>query len=386
MADLIIEYGQRVTPRGPAHVLFAAHPDLDPGLARDGVSYVHCGADSVSEPVAIDGHLFACLIAAMWKSDRLVVRGAVTERALRHAHLIQDYWSAHIPMAYRRVDIEVDRILSDDEVRTAAVARGGRRTIAAYSGGIDSTEMVLRRVEDRFGTGRDLTDVVMVHGFDVDPADDAGFGRLVERVRPLLDDAGLALHVVWTDARRLWAYQEWDYSFGLQFACILHQFADRFDAGLLAAGRKYDGPNYPFGSNAMTDPLMSGGLFDLVHDGAGRNRTEKIGRLLARPTAIRALRFCWQGPDPGRNCGACEKCVRTRLAFSNHGVDWPECFDTPFDAEMIDSIEVHSVQHLGALRYVADAAAERPEPPAWLGRIRSRITELERRLADAATA
>ena len=96
---------------------------------------------------------------------------------------------------------------------------------------------------------------------------------------------------------------------------------------------------------------------------------------------MRALRVCWQGPDAGNNCGVCEKCVRTRLAFSNHGIDWPSCFDAPFDPVMIDSIEVHAVQHLGALRYVADAAALRSDVPSWLPRLRRRIDELERRLS-----
>ncbi len=49
----------------------------------------------------------------------------------------------------------------------------------------------------------------------------------------------------------------------------------------------------------------------LVHDGAGYSRTEKVGFVAQHPVATKALKVCWQGKERGRNCGVCEKCVRT---------------------------------------------------------------------------
>lgn len=77
------------------------------------------------------------------------------------------------------------------------------------------------------------------------------------------------------------------------------------------------------GSTPVADHLMSGDLIQLVHDGAGYSRTEKVARLADCPLAVERLKVCCSGRDPSTNCGRCEKCLRTMLNFLAAGRDVP---------------------------------------------------------------
>jgi hypothetical protein len=69
----------------------------------------------------------------------------------------------------------------------------------------------------------------------------------------------------------------------------------------------------PWGSHPLTDRLWSNGCTELVHDGAGNRRTEKIERIARDQRLIDNLIVCWM--EPNRNCGFCGKCLRTMTAF-----------------------------------------------------------------------
>jgi hypothetical protein len=60
------------------------------------------------------------------------------------------------------------------------------------------------------------------------------------------------------------------------------------------------------------------------------------------PEALQSLRVCWQGTQKDRNCGRCEKCVRTILNFRILGVGLPECFEEDITDEQIRNIQVTS--------------------------------------------
>jgi hypothetical protein len=58
---------------------------------------------------------------------------------------------------------------------------------------------------------------------------------------------------------------------------------------------------------------------EVIHDGAEASRTEKIVRRIAGSAlALETLNVCWEG-EPGRNCGACDKCLRTMIGLELAG-------------------------------------------------------------------
>jgi hypothetical protein len=99
-----------------------------------------------------------------------------------------------------------------------------------------------------------------------------------------------------------------------------------YAVGLIASTEPYHSLVLPYGSNPVTDWLMSSYAFQIVHDGAAFTRSEKVRELANWPEALRYLQVCWQGDQKDRNCGRCEKCIRTILNFRAVGLGLPECF------------------------------------------------------------
>ena len=69
----------------------------------------------------------------------------------------------------------------------------------------------------------------------------------------------------------------------------------------------------PWGSHPQLDPYYSSQHVAISHDGAELSRLEKVRRLCDWPMALNRMYVCTSRSSDGRNCGACEKCVRTKL-------------------------------------------------------------------------
>jgi hypothetical protein len=82
---------------------------------------------------------------------------------------------------------------------------------------------------------------------------------------------------------------------------------------------------------------------------------------------------CWEGPDQGRNCGECRKCVRTQLAFMAVGVPNPGCFDTPFDPRSISMLTTEERSELPSLLEFVERRGLTDE---WVTLLRNRAAEL----------
>ncbi len=62
--------------------------------------------------------------------------------------------------------------------------------------------------------------------------------------------------------------------------------------------------------------------------------------------------MCWEGVDQGRNCGVCEKCIRTKLNFLAAGIESPECFQEPLAIEDVHSLRVRNLRQLHELQMI----------------------------------
>lgn len=357
MSELVLSYRQRTTPDGAAHVVDAAHPTLPADLTARGVEFIHDGQERLPEPAVLDGYLFFWLLYGMQHADRIRVEGPVSAEALRNARAVQEYWACWLPERYRIVDIEPESVTPESDVLSAHPNGLPDRAVAAFSGGVDSIFTLLRHAGGWLGNAAyPVRHVVMVHGFDVVAADRDGFDRLQRRVQPLLDALGVQAHVVRTNARDVRPRLDWEHGHGAQLACVLHQFAPQFNRGILGSTDPVHRQVIGWGSNPTTDQLLSGAQFRIVHDGAGYDRSQKIMAVADHRPARMTMKVCWQGADPARNCGTCDKCMRTRLVFALRGDPAPPCFDTPFDPADVDRIldarpsVLHSVGLLDVVR------------------------------------
>jgi hypothetical protein len=306
----------------------------------------------------------------MGEEHDLRLHGAATRQMLLNLHEFQLAWSRWLPAAYRQVDIEVDSVIERAPVRPA-------RTMAAFSGGVDSTFTVLRNSPQSSRAPYTVDTVLLVHGFDVALSNPNDLRELIERTAPIRALTDVQLRIVRTNSKDL-RLQDWKYSFASQLAACMHLFSAEFSTALIGSSEPYDALVLPWGSNPVTDHLLSGGDMAIVHDGAAFSRTDKVAALSGVPAAVQSLKVCWEGTQQGRNCGVCEKCVRTQLNFLAVGVTDPPCFDGPLDPRRIPGIALRNEALRAELASIVQYADARNIDEPWLRLLRERVHRVDR--------
>lgn len=309
-----------------------------------------------------DGVLCAVLFHAMQEQLDIHLLGAASEELLRNLREFQLAWSCWRPNLYRPVDIEVSSV-------KAAAARP-RRSVAALSGGVDSLFTLFRH--NSSGEPGDAIEAgLMVHGFDVKLANSHYFDELVDRMAEIQELLGIKFHIVRTNSKEL-GLQDWEDSCGAQLAACMHLLSGNYSDALIGSSEPYNALVLPWGSNPITDHLLTGSL-RIVHDGAAFSRTEKVAFLSRFPAALHALKVCWEGEHQARNCGMCEKCIRTQLNFLAVGIANPPCFDSPLELERIQTLQVRNATSISELRTICEYAERHNINAKWLSLLKSRL-------------
>lgn len=281
-----------------------------------------------------DPFVVATVLLCMNWSAPVVVHGQVSPSLLQNLEEFQATWSAWEPNSYQPVKIcaEVEQEQSPAELDKA---------IVAFSGGVDSCFTVFRHRTGRCGRWqRNLQAGLMIHGMDIPLEEQQGFTNAAERAKVLLASLGVELIPIATNFREL--PLKWEDAFGTGILSCLMVLQGGYTTGLIASSFPYQALSFPYGSNPVTDWMLSSNAFKIVHDAAAFPRLEKMRLIVDWPEALSALRVCWQGPYKDRNCGRCEKCIRTILNFRILRVGLPECFDEDVTDSQIRTIRVTS--------------------------------------------
>jgi len=318
-------------------------------------------------PLVLDGFVFGVIFIAMQLGRPVKVHGRLSRTACFNLAEFQSAWACWKPEKYQRVDIVPDEIID------RPVPEHAPRAISAFSGGVDGTFTAIRHKHKLLGNGSyPLTDVMLVHGFDVPLGKPEAFDLLLQRIRPIVDELGLGMKVVRTNLKEA-SGQDWGDSFGVQLAACLHNYSHDFNYALTGSGEPYSNIFYPWGSTPATDYLMSGDQMQLVLDGSAYTRTEKIETLRHYPTALKTLKVCWEGNNEERNCGHCEKCIRTKLNLLAVGVSDAPCFDEELDPEQILKIRLVNDAQLLELQTIYSYVEKRKIAGLWVDNLKRRI-------------
>ena len=380
-----MSFDQRILSDGVLNTAELSHPVVHGFSAKTiKLEFMHYGVKHLDEPRVLDGYLFGVLQFVMGGAKKLHIKGAVSEKAIRNANLLGEAWQCWLPEIYKPVEIVAEKVLDQSTlIQQSLIKIKADRSIAAFSGGLDSTFTAIRHARRLLGSaGYKVRDLVMVHGFDVNLHNQTDFDELLRRVEPFVESLGANLRIVKTNIKDAIAH-DWEQVFAAQLACVLHQFSHECSQGLIASGAVLAEPDIRWGSTPQLDYLLSGGDFEIVHDGAAFSRTEKAALIAKYPPAIRSVKVCWQGEHQGRNCGLCEKCVRTRLNFLAAGVSDPECFEDKFDLEMIDQLQVKNIQQLNLHKSIIEDGKKLNAGSEWLSKLQHRVELMEIKFAPS---
>ena len=274
-----------------------------------------------------DSFVLGVLFRAMETGTDLRVHGAVSPSLLGNLVEFQRAWHCWRPEVYRPVEISAD--VEREETPAAA-----DDALMGFSGGVDSafTAWSSRPGGSRTRRTR-LAAGMMVHGFDIPLSDPEAFARAADKSARMLSSVGMELHRVATNFREQGG--DWEDAHAAALASCLSLLRGRYRRGVIASCYPYPALILPYGSNPVTDPMLSSDSFRIVHDGAETAKVEKVRAIASWPEARQLLRVCWQGPHGDRNCCRCQKCVWTMLVFRMVGGGLPECFERDItDAEI----------------------------------------------------
>ena len=276
------------------------------------------GATPPEQVETVDFVVLALLFCAMRYRTDLFVEGRVSTELLINLEEFQRAWAMWWPQRYGPV-----RISCSEEV--SASAPDDRRAVLALSGGVDSVFALLtQRMKPQSRDQCKLISGLLIHGFDIALSDQVGFTVGRRSVEAIARMADIPLMVVRTDWRER-ICEHWADEHGIALAACLSLFAPIAGIGIIGGDEDYRNPALPWGSNYVTNPLLSGEAFRILTVGSAYGRTAKVAQIAQNPDLVELLRVCWEGPQTGRNCGVCEKCVRTKLNFMAAGVAIPAC-------------------------------------------------------------
>lgn len=283
-------------------------------------------AEDCTDPVTHDFLALLCIFAAMRSGQGLHVAGPVSEALLRNLEEFQDIWSAWRPGVYHKVSVT-----ADEEV--AIEPTNDRRGIFAFSAGVDSAISLARHVGGQAGRASiDPVAAVLVHGFDIPLRKPKGFERARESALHMTKALDAPLRVVRTNWRETFC-KEWEDEFATGLVACLSLYSAQANFIVLGADEDYGNLVFPWGSNPVSNPFLSGAM-TVRSEAGGLTRTERVNVLAGFPEVAERLRVCWRTTD-GDNCGVCEKCIRTKLNFMANGHE-PMPFDRrPTEAEIL---------------------------------------------------
>lgn len=292
-----------------------------------------------------DPFVIAVLFLAMNQNTNLMVHGEVSPSLLKNLEEFQTIWNSWKPEQYKIIQInpeterEQETILEKD------------KAISAFSGGVDSCFTAFRHHQEHCGRQkRNLKAGLMVHGFDISIEQKEIFPRAAQKSQMMLSSLGMELIPMATNFRKV-IQLDWEDVFGTAIASCLSLVQKGYNIGLIPASYAYRDISLPYGSNPLTDPLLSSKSFAVVHDGAKFGRLEKIKEIHNWDEALVNLRVCWQGKQLDSNCGRCEKCIRNILNFRALGYGLPPCFPEDVTNKQIINLKLRgagldAIEHL----------------------------------------
>jgi|GEM_PF-1376727 len=299
-----------------------------------------------------DHALCAALLYAMSCKKHVHCEGVLSPSLLEGLEELQSVWAKWCPQKYSRIQISAERY-SDVEKRTGAAG-----TLVAFSGGVDSLFSTFRHRTGEAGFGtKSIEAALMVHGMDIPLQDQGTFAAALERSRKQLEKTGISLIPVATNARLV--PQLWEDAFGLILGSCLLMFQKRYQYAMNGSEEAYDQLCIPWGATPITTPLVSTSSMRSIEDGGGFNRTEKVGWLGNHcREALFHVRVCWAGKQLYKNCGKCEKCIRTMLNFWVNDLPCDQTFDGDLSVAIVRDVRVSLVQ-LAFLRELEAAATHK---------------------------
>ncbi len=284
----------------------------------------------------------ACILIAMAEKRDLVVHGTVSWLLLSNLEQFCSVWISWMPWRYHPIQIVCDRIINslDFEEKTHTPPKEDT-AILAFSGGLDSTFSLWRHtLAPASYSTRKIIACMFVHGFDIPLCDTTIYDSAFQKAQSTVSSLGIPLIPVRTNLKEA-SNLEWDDFHMTAVVACLQNLKTLSHAALVASTKPYVALRLPYGTNPLTDPLLSSQSMRIIHDGCSHTRDQKSLAISSWELGLRNLRVCWEGQQKDRNCCVCDKCLISMCSFLANGIPIPESFSKPMDRSGLQLIRAH---------------------------------------------
>ena len=235
------------------------------------------------------------LLDAMASNSTIVIEdsASISKELYERFHEIQaiySCWNSDLNI------VELKARISDDRMAFNSIG-------SFFSAGVDSSHTLFRNKED-------ISHLIMFRAFD-SGNDDVSWQKRIKKQTQFAKSIGKELIPVntnikeWTEHRRI----SWEFIHGLFLSSVGGVFGMK--RIYVPSSHTYE-ELFPWGSHPLSDPMWSTESTEVIHDGAGFRRGEKMRDLLTEPVLADNLQVCWRTTLD--NCGECSKCVRSMVA------------------------------------------------------------------------
>jgi hypothetical protein len=256
-----------------------------------------------------DAFIPALLIPAMLYGEALEIAPAVSEVLLRNTDIIQDLYCRWWPEKFKRIQISAASTRSE---------RGhGSFAGSFFSLGVDSFYTLLRTLK-LGGVSSGITHMIYMIGIEkpLSVYQDNQERAVLDAINEVSHALGIKTLCGKTNVREVFKTDlDWGMHYhGAGLASVAISLSAGFKNIFIPSTHSYR-DIFPWGSTPIADPLWSTENISIIHHGAESSRPEKIKLLTQDALAMKHLRVCYANEGHYKNCGHCDKCVRTMISL-----------------------------------------------------------------------
>ena len=263
--------------------------------------------------------IWAILPIAMRKGGIIDCDFSISKETLNSAKKISQIWSSWLPEIYSLPIFSSIKVVSSKP--------SDKKNAFFFSGGIDSTYSALRLKEDGIES-----DAITIHGMDYRYEDNEKFNKLIEQTNKFRRENFNSSVIVKTNLYTIYAKVGCN-PFDGHITHIFSLFAsgslfDSYKNYFIAADYRLDQQYeaHPYGSNTATNSLMLNGSGALITRDDDVTRSFKVGYLGSNNIDLSSISICTNYKFRPKNCGLCEKCIRSKVMFYAKTGTVPEIF------------------------------------------------------------
>ncbi len=282
-----------------------------------------------------DPLIYALIFPMMRKGGIFKIEGAKASKSvIDNLTVFSRIWNKWRPEVYKNIKILAEEI-SDD------YRPNDNETIMSFSGGLDASYSLYK-----YKTGRDdrfkynITHAVMFLGADIPLNELQQYDIAFNSAKIMTEDVGVTLIPIKTNVREF----EHDWSFEFMPAMVggMCLFSKKFSKCIIANGDSALRYNKIAGSHIAVDPWLSNDTMKVISDGIEHDRTQRAEFVKDWDACLENLRVCWRNEDKSKNCGKCEKCIRTKLNFLVNGCAHLPSMPSDLTYEELSKLEIFS--------------------------------------------